>query len=605
MSNVLSPLNDLILDKDPGLGLNANPFESEIYLDLTGPLGSLTAQYYSLMFQLRKNGFEVFKMDEQIDVSPSFKQYYDLTLQQNAALEAQLKAGLGQVANAIHDYELIAHDLRKYKEYLDYFVKMEEGEHLMKSKKKGDMEKGEPMKKEGAQLLKSVFIDQVDAHTGEGIALRTITQRWPTIIVDFMRLDDKDIDQKDIAKKYQFTEAEGSILATKNKIFLEWRDNLFKPTLQERYQNILRLTESRRNSIQRYTEMLKPIAARYKLITDSLEGSPGRAFATGGFFQPSSQAYSIDQTRIWAFLPFEPAEKYKYTREFVNEIPISQTGFKKDHIEELIKMGKIKKKDEKVDSLPIEPSIDEIIWRYFDRVQDYYKVKLTIGDIFEARKRLVDYFKMHMPEVYGGSLKPGGTTSGNTWILSPYFVFLDIPFIRAVLRMPNGDELENLMLSNMTVQNRSQNVIIVNLLEVIAREKQLENYINQLLGEVGVSNPEEVRKGKIPEFDTIENMAKKQYPRIFKTKEELEKEEKKKMEKLKDQRPPVTKAKNVIGDFLNLFGIKLGFFRGRGPYEIAMDDRISEMYQLEAAFQGYLFVLRYLQQGAGVPGVKV
>ncbi|MEM7827485.1 MAG: hypothetical protein QXD72_02135 [Candidatus Aenigmatarchaeota archaeon] len=100
MSNVVK--RD-IFDRDPGMGINANNFEGEITLDLTGPLGSLSGIFYSLMFELGRRGFAIFKIEESIDVSPVFKQYYDLTIQQKQVLEAQVKVGLGQIATAINE----------------------------------------------------------------------------------------------------------------------------------------------------------------------------------------------------------------------------------------------------------------------------------------------------------------------------------------------------------------------------------------------------------------------------------------------------------------------------------------------------------------------
>lgn len=598
MSNVVT---DLILNTEPGMGINANPFEAEIYLDFTSPLGSLSGQYYSLMFQLGKNGFYVFKMDESIDVSPVFKQYYDLTIQQRQALEAQLKGGLGQIATAIHDYELIWHDLRKYTEYLDYFTKIEQGNELIKSKKKEEKEKGEQLWKEGVQTLRSVFIDQVDRHTGEGLALATMPTRWPTIIVDFMRLDDKDIDQKKIADRYNISEAEASVLATKNKLFIEWRDNLFKPTLKERYQQILRLVEARKTSIQRYTEMLKPVAARFKMINDMLE-KPGGSPSWKGFFLPATQAYSLDTARIWAFMPFAPSEKYKVTRETLDTVSPRRVGFTRDEITQLIAAGRIttrnSKKGDELPALPVEPSIDEIVRRHVPKVESFYKVQITIADVFDARKRLTDLFLRKSMETQGGvastRLGPGTYVSpGQTWVYSPYYVFLDLPFERAVIRLANGSELEDTALANMTVKNRTQNVVIVTLLELIAREKQLDNYINQLVGEIG---------GVDLDLKPIEELAKEKYPAIFgKPKPKLMTGE--------GIGKGIKKFKwfwgDTLGGLFGKWGLHFDWLRARGNYEFAMDDRIAEMFQMETMFQGYLFVLRYLQKGAGVPGIRV
>lgn len=601
MSNVIF---EEILDKQPGMGINANPFEAEITIDLTAPIGSLSGMYYSLMFQLGRNGFAIFKIDEAINVSPVFKQYYDLTVHQEQALEGEVKAGLGQIATAIHDYELVWHDLRKYKEYMDYYTIVERGHEKAKSKKKEEKEEGEKMVKEGTQTLRSVFIDQVDAHTGEGLAIRTMPQRWPTIIVDFMRLDDKDKDQKEIAKKYGISEAEASILATKNKLFMEWRDNLFKPTLKGRYQHILRLTEARKTSIEKYTEALKPTIARYKILSDAVSNPNLIMAGRRSFFQPASQAYSMDMTRTWAFMPFAPSEKYKVTREFLDEISPNEAGFKNEEIEQLIKAGKLEKK-KKIPVLPVEPSIDGIVRKYIPEVEKFYDVKITAVDIYNARKRLTDLFLRTAMETRGGmtSQRLGDATAflkpGATWVFSPYFVFLDIPFPRTVIRLPNGTELENIMIENMTVKNRTQNVIIICLLEVIAREKQLENYVSELVGEVS--------EGGVK----ISDLAKDQYPEIYAEGGKEKKKEKKKGLGIGGllnigRSPGFQRFRSIWEDVVAKgLGLRFDWLRARGPYEFAMDDRISEMFQLETMYKGYLFVLRFLQSKSGVPGVRV
>ncbi len=584
-----------IYDKHPGLGLNANPFEGEMYVDISGPMGSLSGLYYGLLFQLRRVGFETVKIDEWISVTPSFKQYYDLTVHQKEQLEAQIKAGLGQIATAIHDFELISHDQRKYVEYMDYFTKIEKGKMMFKSKKKDEKEDGEKMMKEGGQLLRAVFIDQVDAHTGEGIALRTITSRWPTIIVDFMRLGDDDTDQKKTAQKYHFTEAEGAVLSTKNKLFIEWRDRLFKPTLTDRYQNVRRLVEARRTSIKRYTEMLKPTVARYKLINDGMENKNWRGFSTRGFFQPGSQAFSFDFTEIWAFMPFAPAEKYKITREFYDTVSLSEAGFTGREIDILEKTKENFDPKQKVPALPVEKSIDKLIRDYMPKVQQKYGVEITIADVFDARKRLSDRFRTKAMQMLGGTpaREDLPTMAGSSWMFSPYFIFLDIPYLRNVIRLPNGTEIEDLMFDTMTVQTRTQNVIIVNFLEIIAREKQLENYINQLLGEYA---------GSDMNLKKIEDIVKEEYPEVYGVEKKEEKEK-------KDLAEPLKKVSKSFGDLMdaigNSFGVRFDWLRARGPYEFAMDDRIAEMFQVESMVQGYLYTLRYLQQGVKVPGIRI
>ncbi len=589
--------------EEPGAALDLPPYESAQYVDITGPPGSISGLYYGLMFQLGRLGYDRVRIDEWIDVSPMFKQYFDLTVQQKQAIEAQIKAGLAQIASAIHDYELVFHDLRKYKEFLDFFTEIEQGKDLIK---KGKKEEGVKLRSKGEQTLKAIFIDQVDIHTdlpNTPIALRSIVGRWPTIIADFMRLSDEDVEAGKIAKKINVSEAEGVVLATKNKLFLEWRDKLFKETVTERYQRILRLVEARRTSITEYTNMLKPVITRYKLIADALETPGGRAAATKYFFRPDAQAFSLDFMRVWAWKPFVASEKYKVTRESLTQIPMKKAGFRKEEIGEIIKH--FKKEEEKrnltddeklvlkgmVNSLPTEPSIDYIVRRYVPQIEkEYGGVKLDTIDVFNARARLTDSFIRHATEmVYTETRRE--PIPGAGWVFSPYFIFLDIPILRAVIRMPNGEELENWMSENYKGMTRTQNIIILNILESIAREKKLENYIGKLVGEIG---------GK--DLKTIEDIAREQYPEIF------GKMEKKKGGKINvGFNQGINKSKRLVGDVLAALGLKINFLRAPyGPYEFSLKDRLSELYQAEYGGAGPTasMILNYLKQAAGVPGVR-
>ena len=352
--------------------------------------------------------------------------------------------------------------------------------------------------------------------------------------------------------------------------------------------------------------MLKPVIARFKIMTDALETAGGRVVPWRSFFQPASQAYSMDRTRIWAFLPFGPAEKYKVTRDYLDEVPAKKAGFSKAEID-VIKAKLNADKNTRalttyedlflggnVSALPVEPSIDDIVREFAPEVEKFYKVKITPWDLFEARQRLVNMFLRRGMETVGQrSYRRIGeyVAPGVTWEFSPYYVFLDIPFPRIVIRNPNGSEMEDVMIENMTVQGRTQNVIIVCLLEVMAREKQLENYISQLVGEVGG-----------PDLKPIEELAKEQYPEIF------GKPAPKMMTGI-DIKKGAKHFQWFLGEFMEMIGRKWGlhfdWLRARGPYEFAMDDRIAEVFQLENMTQGFHFVLRYLQRGAGVPGVRL
>src|SRR3989338_5931805 len=114
---------DLTIAGRPWLGhvVVAGPFEARQAIDFTGPPGSVAGIYYSLTFQLGKWEYQVHKADEWIEVSPVHAQYYQITQKQKEELEARIKQGLGSISQMIADWELVRHDERKYREFLNYF----------------------------------------------------------------------------------------------------------------------------------------------------------------------------------------------------------------------------------------------------------------------------------------------------------------------------------------------------------------------------------------------------------------------------------------------------------------------------------------------------
>ncbi len=559
---------------EPGEIINAVPYEGEMLLDFTSSMGKVSEVFYGLVFQLPKWGFFTAKIEESIFVSPVFREYYEMTLRQKEALEARIKEGLASVSRAISDFELVLHDLRKYQEYMDYFLKIENGKKLIKEGKK---EEGEKLVREGEQTLKAIFIDQVDVHTGEGIALKLIAPRWPTIIADFMKLTDEDKDPKKIAEKLKVSEAQGVVLATKNKLYIEWRE-MFKENVKERYKRILGLVEARRASIDEYKEMLKPTLARYKMITDALSSAPGRAgILKSAFIRTGAQAISLDRVVVWAWRPFQVAEKYKITREYFDEIPASKAGFTQQEIKELKKI--MPNWNGIVHGLPQEPSIDRIVRAFIPIVEIEYGVKITAYDLYKARELLLDQFRKSLP-AFGGK---------EAWVFSPYFTFICIPMDRTVIRLPDGSQLEDLWIENLYAATRTQNVILVNCLELIARDKQLEEYMNVMLGEY-------VKKeGKA---FPVEEILKETYGRVYGMEEKSEKEAGKELKKISELGRSIRKA---IGKFFSIFGLEVQFLRAVGPYEFAMHHRLAKYHQRETG-GSFAMVVNYLKKSFGVPG---
>lgn len=532
----------------PGEGVNCNPENQQVHLEYTGPVGLGTKAYYGITSQLEKLGFVRFKINEWMFVSPVNKPYYDLTIAQRDQLALQVKQHLASIANAVSELELAKHDLRKYKEFVDIFEKLEKGKKLIREGKKDE---GKKLLLEANQTLRAIFIDQVDIHTGEGVSLRSIAVRWPTIISDFMKLDDEDVDPSSIAKKLKVSEAEGVVLATKNKLFLEWKNNLFKPAVLERYRNLLKLVEARKNSIKEYEEMAKPVIRRFKMLNDALSNPSLTAAIKRSFFRPDAQAISIDFMEIWAWKPLAPSEKYKVSREVLDKISLKEAGFTKEESEYLRKNN-----IDSVPALPVVPIVDNVLRTIAKNLEKKYGVIVTPKDVVEVIEELGNYY----------TASKGGIEGGASWFFSPYFVFFDIPLTRIVVKFPDGKQIEVIEIKNFTARAKTQNLILGHLLELKVRDKVLEREVHSLLGEYIFKEDEK-------KWIAIETFLKSEYPEIYgKADEEVLS-----IKPPQKRETPLSKISSV----LEKIGWEISFYRGSGPYEVAFKDRLTKFYFTE------------------------
>jgi len=209
------------------------------------------------------------------------------------------------------------------------------------------------------------------------------------------------------------------------------------------------------------------------------------------------------------------------------------------------------------------------------KIEVEYNVKISPQDIYNARQKLVTKFEESVR----------GQTSYEAWAFSPYFIFFDMTINRFVARLPDGSEIEDMMFDRFKVSLSTQNVIILHLIELEAKDKDLDNYIGQLLGEMGKTSEGEVVDIKKLEEDWLINLE-----------GETKKEEKKPI--------PVLNFFKQVGDsinkFLEFFGIKLSFFRALGPYEFSLNERVSKYYIKEAGIT-FLSVVNYIKSSFGVP----
>ncbi|MCK5022935.1 MAG: hypothetical protein KAS04_02065 [Candidatus Aenigmarchaeota archaeon] len=240
--------------------------------------------YNVFVYRCAKWHYSMEKADEYFTLSPTAPPAFAGVMNQRERYEGQVKSGLASAAQAVADYELLKHDERKYREILDYFEMGKKDEHI----------------------LRALFIDRVDAYTGEGYSMISMAKRWPTIIADFLNMKSEWRDKKVIREGLKVTDVEASVLKTKNELFIEWK-KLFFPDVRERYGRIKNLLESRRRSIDEYREWLKPYVNRLKLIKQHAEfktAASNLTDITKSIQSPDGEVF----TKIWFWKRISPEE---------------------------------------------------------------------------------------------------------------------------------------------------------------------------------------------------------------------------------------------------------------------------------------------------------
>ncbi len=412
-----------------------SPENQGMVMDFTTKVGGCSNAYYSFVFQMPKWNYRMEKVNEAMAVSPTHMDAYNLFAGQKQKLEGQIKQGLASAMQAITDYELLRHDERRYREIIDYFKKGATDDHV----------------------LRSLFVDRVDAYTGEGYSMITMAKRWPTIINDFIRMGRIEADEKkkgvenplasteDMEKKLDVPLAEATVLYTKNELYKEWKE-LFRPVVQERYARIKAAADSRKESIRQYREWLKPYVARHKTMKeiDQAVAPSLRLYAPG--FGTSTLLTSV---RLWAWRSFPLEEKRK---------PES-----------------LKVKGENL-GFPINP-FDEWSKRWIARINIKYQTKFKDEDIV---KMIEKFTQTSMGPGYKENEVPGPWMSTD----DVYYVLFDVYIERSIIKTPppEGTEMEDIMLNPVRIWLLSQNALLVHLVELEAIKEQFNREINEMIG---------------------------------------------------------------------------------------------------------------------------
>ncbi len=570
----------------------------------TGPLGFISLLYIKTMFQLPKFGYGVYKHTDSFEINPTYREYYASTLATKQDLEAKIKAGLESASRAISDYELLAHDYRKYEIYLQYLENYEQGikdlEKAKKDKEETKIKEAERTVLEANTSLKAIFIDQVDVHTGEGVALKLIVSRWPNIIVDFMKMQDSMTTSEDIVKNFvpKITTAEAVVLATKNKLYLEWK-KLFKNSVKQRYLNILSLMNARRKSIEQYKKWLRPYVIQHELLQESHEkasdpsgasaGADGTAAKTGGRamthrLHVGAHAMSYHDIAVYAWKPFAPGDMYRATVERKDiDVKLEFLGQKKGDAAE-------NEKNEAEDRLILERfglSYDDVrggkftinFWlNPYDTVAKValFGEKVGSKDGRINGKSLVDEYPWLKPkEIEAQAIKlmkesrDQQRNSYNTLLLHPdylYYILWDLMFARAIISIPQGTADDGFVF--IKIAFISQNVLLVKLIERWASEQKFDRTVEEILGLTAIEDSEKIDAGIT---GNMEDVAKSRFKTLYAG---LEKKPNKEGFGLARS---FAHRLNEIENSFKIFGMNFQLFK-KGPYETNLKDRITRQF---------------------------
>jgi len=477
----------------------------------TCPIRTALTAFTSLVNQMQNRWeFNVMKVDEWIEISPSHP-YYQSIVKQKRDMIREIKEGLSHVDRAISDVELLLHDRRRYKEILTYFA--EKDEHS----------------------LKAMFIDMVDVNLPEGVSLRSIAPRWPTIIADFQEMSDEENTPEKIQKKIEVSKAEAVILTTKVRLFKKWKE-FFGKEVKDRYRRIIERLEGRKASIEEYRNWIRPLIRRVMQMREVDDSS-----LTMHMNMPIGAGLPVafQYVEWWAWTRMEglePAEPHKAPRI---RHEAKETGYRSPEgtLELRVREGAVPR-------FRIEP-YDDVVKKFIPEIEKKHGVKVTKEDVLKARKML---YEKGSPDV-------------------EWYVMMHFPVTIETWKLPNGLELEDIDFNKLSAIFMTQNLLLVKIIEIIAEEKKIDVYIDELLGKKVMTEDGLVKE--------IEDILKEEFPDIYGKKEE---------EKPKGLSASINEFKvssrksmaSLIKGLNYFFGFKIGLFKG--PYDPIVLDRLFYGY---------------------------
>ncbi|MEM1825394.1 MAG: hypothetical protein QXX35_01410, partial [Desulfurococcaceae archaeon] len=234
--------------------------------------------------------------------------------------------------------------------------------------------------------------------------------------------------------------------------YLIWREE-FKRVVKEREAELRKLLIMRKNSIDKYKEMLRPLIARYF----SFKEEPSIFTSTSlSFIKPATYPLLIESTKLWLIKSIPPFY-FEYEKMRQASLSLERIGL---ILEKIIKLVD-KSKEEKIKKIvmPVEPSVDRVVLAGLEVINQKFGTNFSINDVLDIRESI--YKKEY--EV---------SPDKERWKLSPYYVFVEISLDRVLLKTYSGIEIEDFAFS-IKPYLISQNLAILMYLQT----KALDNFL--------------------------------------------------------------------------------------------------------------------------------
>jgi len=183
---------------------------------------------------------------------------------------------------------------------------------------------------------------------------------------------------------------------------------------------------------------------------------------------------------------------------------------------------------------------DDHVKEWKAKIEKHYNVKISDE---EVQKKLQQWVNPVTPHSYCSWMESE----------SVYYILMDCHILLSTLKSPppEGLEMDNLMVIPIRDWVMSQNNLLIHLLELYAREKWMEKYMDELIGTRNVEK--EV-------YEQVEREFEEKKPEKEKSHGEFRKGARKRLEPL------------------------VRFFVKPGPYEPIFNERVSKMYMRASGF---------------------